>query len=83
VDVCEGEEILPEHLPEALRLRPSIPAAAGESERLIDKLAKLEREEIRAALEESRWVKARAARKLGMSDQTLTNRMNVLGIQKA
>jgi PAS domain S-box-containing protein len=81
VAVSEGPVIVPEDLPAAIRRSLSQPATPLADRRLIDRLENFERTEIVAVLEKHNWVKARAAKELGMSDQTLTNRMNALGIQ--
>jgi two-component system NtrC family response regulator len=80
--VCDGEEILPEHLPQAvLRARPQ-PAPEGSKEGLIETVERLERSMILAALEKCGWVKARAARSLGVTERILSYKMNNLGIEK-
>ena len=67
--ICRGQTLEPEHLPPELRL-------SGQAQTL-GKLAraKLEGNELREALERCRWNKARAARELGISRQTLYRRM--------
>jgi transcriptional regulator with GAF, ATPase, and Fis domain len=52
-------------------------------ERLIDALERMERSMIVSALEKSGWVKARAARSLGLNERVLTYKMNSLGIERA
>ncbi len=80
--VCDGDEILPEHLPPAVlrgRAPAPAPAAAGG---LIEAVERLERSMIVAALEKNGWVKARAAQALGVTERILSYKMNNLGIQK-
>jgi two-component system NtrC family response regulator len=80
--VCDGDEILPEHLPPAV-LREQAPAApAGEAEGLIEAVERLERSMILAAMDRHNWVKARAARALGVTERILAYKMNNLGIEK-
>jgi PAS domain S-box-containing protein len=81
--VCDANVILPKDLPPALARGASrAPAPAG-AERLIDALERMERTMIVSALEKSGWVKARAARNLGLNERVLTYKMNNLGIEKA
>jgi DNA-binding NtrC family response regulator len=80
--VCDGELILPKDLPPALARKAASPASAG-AERLIDALERMERSMIVSALEKSGWVKARAARSLGLNERVLTYKMNSLGIERA
>lgn len=82
VDVCEGAEILPEHLPRQVRKRApgSVPMEPGD--RLVDKLEELERKAILEALEGNSWGLGRTARELGMAQATLKNRIRLLGIRR-
>jgi DNA-binding NtrC family response regulator len=81
VVVCEGETILPEHLPPAVTgARPRAPAEAGPV-RFHDAVDELERRLIVGALEQSRGVKAEAARILGINANTLTNKMAYHGVE--
>ena len=80
--VCDADEILPEHLPPAV-LREQAPAApAGEADGLIEAVERLERSMILAAMDRNNWVKARAARALGVTERILAYKMNNLGIEK-
>ena len=82
--VCDGEEILPEHLPPAvLRTRPMAAAAGGGGDGLIESVERLERSMILTALEKNGWVKARAARVLGVTERILAYKINNLGIEKS
>jgi two-component system, NtrC family, response regulator len=81
--VCDGAEILPEHLPPAvLRTRP-LPEAPAGKEGLVEAVERLERSMILTALERNGWVKARTARALGVTERILAYKMNNLGIEKA
>ncbi len=86
--VCEGEEVLPAHLPPAV-LRSAPAALPGEGLRLpeggslIQAVERLELAMITDALEKSGWVKARAARTLGITERILSYKMDNLGIKKS
>ena len=81
--VCEGDQIQPEHLPSAVvRTQDAAPPAGG-TEGLIGAVERLERSMILAALEKNGWVKARAARALGVTERILSYKMTNLGIDKA
>ncbi len=81
--VCDGEEILPEHLPAAV-VRALPAAASGESpkEGLIEAVERLERSMILSALQQAGWVKARAARTLGITERILSYKVTNLGIER-
>jgi PAS domain S-box-containing protein len=83
--VCDGDVILPKDLPPALARRAALDlsSAPAGAERLIDALERMERTMIVSALEKSGWVKARAARSLGLNERVLTYKMNSLGIERA
>jgi len=76
VIVCEGAEILPEHLPPPVRGAGSAPAAqpVAEGGRL-PTLAELEVAHIRHALEISHGHRGNAARKLGISERNLYRKL--------
>jgi transcriptional regulator with GAF, ATPase, and Fis domain len=59
---------------------PASPAAGREG--LIEAVERLERSMILAALEKNGWVKARAARTLGVTERILAYKMTNLGLQK-
>jgi DNA-binding NtrC family response regulator len=81
--VCDGAEVLPEHLPPAvLRSGPAAPAETPPEEGLIGAVERLERAMIVAALEKSGGVKSRAARALGVTERILSYKMQNLGIEK-
>jgi PAS domain S-box-containing protein len=81
--VCDGDVIQAKDLPPALAKRGSGTGFDPGKERLIDALERMERTMIVSALEKSGWVKARAARTLGLNERVLTYKMNNLGIEKA
>jgi DNA-binding NtrC family response regulator len=76
VVVCEGMEVLPEHLPPAVRSRlaPVLPAAPAVDGRL-PTLVELELMHIRSALEASHGHRANAARILGISERNLYRKL--------
>jgi DNA-binding NtrC family response regulator len=80
--VCDGDELLPEHLPPAVLRAHPLPGPAHEKEGLIEAVERLERSMIFAALEKNGWVKARTARALGVTERILAYKMNNLGIEK-
>jgi len=80
--VCDGDEILPEHLPPAVLREQVAPAPAGEAQGLIEAVERMERSMILAAMDRNSWVKARAARALGVTERILAYKMNNLGIEK-
>jgi len=76
VVVCEGAEVLPEHLPLAVRSRPApvlpaVPATDGHLPTLVE----LELMHIRCALEASHGHRANAARILGISERNLYRKL--------
>ncbi len=75
--VSEGEVILPEHLPDALR-RPPAPAAAPAE---VPTLQETERRQIMAALEASRGHRGNAARMLGISERNLYRKLREHGLE--
>jgi transcriptional regulator with GAF, ATPase, and Fis domain len=60
-----------------------VPRRGGQPERLLDAVESIERTMIIAALERNDWVKARAARDLGVTDRILAYKMNTLGIARS
>jgi DNA-binding NtrC family response regulator len=81
--VCDGDEIQPGHLPPAIMSTRS-PAAPedGKTDGLIETVERLERSLLLASLEKNNWVKARAARALGITERILSYKMNTLGIDR-
>ncbi|MCB1876464.1 MAG: sigma-54-dependent Fis family transcriptional regulator [Chromatiales bacterium] len=77
--LCEGNEIaaIDLHLNEGPREAP--PPVTGKN--LDEYLAELERSRITEALEETRWNKTEAAKRLGVSFRSLRYRMEKLGIE--
>lgn len=66
---------------EDLQLPREREAGAGRAESgLTDELDRVEREKIRAALEQTRWNRTRAARQLGITLRALRYRMHKLGL---
>jgi two-component system NtrC family response regulator len=80
--VCDGDELQPEHLPPAVCRTASTPEMPAAAEGLVEAVERLERSMILAALEKNGWVKARAARALGVTERILSYKMNNLGIGK-
>ncbi|HEX7897467.1 MAG TPA: sigma-54 dependent transcriptional regulator [Planctomycetota bacterium] len=83
--VCEGEEILAEHLPPAIT-RAGASAAAPEpagTGGLVEEVERLERRLILDALDKHGWVKARAGRALGITERMISYKMENLGIQRS
>ncbi|HXG59937.1 MAG TPA: sigma 54-interacting transcriptional regulator, partial [Planctomycetota bacterium] len=83
--VCDGDEIRPEHLPPAVtrgHAAEAAPPTPSGQEGLIEAVERLERSMILAALEKNGWVKARAARALGVTERILSYKMQNLGIEK-
>jgi DNA-binding NtrC family response regulator len=79
--VCEGEEILPSHLPPAIGVppgagRPGQPAAGAR----LPTLDELERAHVRLALETSGGHRGNAARILGISERNLYRKLRELGL---
>jgi two-component system response regulator HydG len=77
VIVCEGAEILPEHLPPSVRGRAPAPAApaVAVTDGRVATLAELEVEHIRRALEASHGHRGNAAKKLGISERNLYRKL--------
>ncbi|KMY67870.1 hypothetical protein AAU61_08400 [Desulfocarbo indianensis] len=71
--LCRGGELEPGHLPPELHPRSGAEPLAAAPVRPAD-------EELRMALEDCRWNKAKAARKLGISRQTLYRRLKRQGL---
>jgi DNA-binding NtrC family response regulator len=77
VIVCEGPEILPEHLPASVRgatLSPATPPVMASDGR-IPTLAEMEVEHIRRAIEASRGHRGNAAKTLGISERNLYRKL--------
>lgn len=88
--LCEGDAIRPQHLqlpeaapcddtlPEVPAYSPSLPAGSNDS--LEDYLMSVEKNLILKALDETRWNRTAAARKLGMTFRSLRYRLKKLGL---
>jgi two-component system response regulator PilR (NtrC family) len=79
VTLFEGESLQADdlHLPQ----QPASPSTAEEIKPLDDMMEKVEREAIIKALEETRWNRTAAAKKLGMTLRSLRYRLEKLGIE--
>jgi two-component system, NtrC family, response regulator AtoC len=73
--MCDGDTILPEHLPEALRTPESEPRDSSGQGTVRDKLAQIERASILKALADEGGNQTRAAKRLGMSRRALIYKM--------
>jgi DNA-binding NtrC family response regulator len=74
--VCEGSEILPEHLPAALRATAAAAAPARPAgETALPTLEELERTHIRSALQACGGHRGNAARMLGISERNLYRKL--------
>jgi len=80
--LCEGATIEPSHLPAGL-LQPARARATGLFQLPEDgfSLEEFEKELIIQAMEQSRWVAAKAARRLGLSYKTLQYRLEKFQIK--
>lgn len=83
-ELCEGTQIDEPHLPFRFRTgmdaQQTPPAPRPPVVPLAERLAEVEREHIRAALESVRYNRSRAARLLGLTRARLYRRMEALGI---
>jgi DNA-binding NtrC family response regulator len=76
VIVCEGDAILPEHLPPSVRGSASVPAAPPEAaDGHLPTLAELEVAHIRHTLEVCHGHRGNAARQLGISERNLYRKL--------
>jgi DNA-binding NtrC family response regulator len=83
VVVAETPRLTASDLPSHLRSAETPPPRRrGQPERLLDAVETLERRMILEALERNDWVKARAARDLGVTDRILSYKINTLGISR-
>jgi two-component system response regulator PilR (NtrC family) len=82
VTLLEGPELLPDdlHLPENHQAKAD-PANESTDRPLGDKMEQVEREAIVKALEETRWNRTAAAKKLGMTLRSLRYRLEKFGIE--
>ena len=72
--VCEGEEILPEHLPHSLRAG-SAPASLPEADGTLPSLAEVERVHMERVLRSVAGHRGKAARILGISERNLYRKL--------
>ncbi len=72
--LCRGRLLEPRHLP--AELNPNADEGAGQAESRLQR----QRRELQETLERCRWNKARAARELGISRQTLYRRLKRYGL---
>jgi DNA-binding NtrC family response regulator/tetratricopeptide (TPR) repeat protein len=79
-----GETLEPRHLPASLRRRPGTTATGtlrpGES--LESRLVQVEAALIRSSLEQDSWNQSSAARRLGITESMIRNRMKLYGIRR-
>jgi DNA-binding NtrC family response regulator len=75
VIVCEGAEILTEHLPASVRGEAPAPPSAAASNDRISTLAEMELEHIRRAIEASHGHRGNAAKMLGISERNLYRKL--------
>ena len=79
--VCEGNNVLPEHFPAALRdARPATVLAVSSNGASLPTLQELEREHIRRALEACNGHRGNAAKVLGISERNLYRKLHELGL---
>ena len=79
--LCEGEEVLPEHLPPALR--PAEPVPIRSTTSTVDKvptLEELERAHIVSVLDAMRGHRVKAAQMLGISERNLYRKLREYGL---
>ena len=77
--VCEGPEILPEHLPASIR-ESAAPVAPGSPGTGVSTLEQLEREHIEAALRSTAGHRGSAAKMLGISERNLYRKLREYGL---
>jgi DNA-binding NtrC family response regulator len=77
--VCDGPEILPEHLPAALRAsaQPRRPTAGDDR---LSTLEEMERHHIERAIDASHGHRGQAARLLGISERNLYRKLREYGL---
>jgi DNA-binding NtrC family response regulator len=80
--VCEGEEVLPEHLPQSVRAGVGKDPLGGERNGTgkIPTLDELQRDHIRLAMQVSEGHRGNAARLLGISERNLYRKLRELGM---
>jgi transcriptional regulator with PAS, ATPase and Fis domain len=80
VVVCEGEEILPRHLPRAVGGGSAPAPAAPATEAALPTLEQMEREHVARALRAADGHRARAAKLLGISERNLYRKLREYGL---
>jgi len=79
--LCEGPQVLPEHLPAALRnARPGQPAGAPTQDSPLPTLQEAELTHIRMAIEASKGHRGNAAKMLGISERNLYRKLREHGL---
>jgi len=79
--VCDGPEILPEHLPASLRASPPTPRPTGPpGEAKFPTLAEIERTHIETVLRATAGRRAGAAKLLGISERNLYRKLREYGL---
>ena len=79
--LCEGVQVLPEHLPASLRnAKPAPPAAALGQDSRLPTLQEAELTHIRMAIEASKGHRGTAARILGISERNLYRKLREYGL---
>ena len=78
--VCDGEEILPRHLPRALGAARAPAPAGGAGEESLPTLEEAEREHVTRALRAAEGHRGRAAKLLGISERNLYRKLRRYGL---
>jgi DNA-binding NtrC family response regulator len=78
--VCDGEEILPRHLPRALAAAPPSPPAAEAGHAPLPTLEEVEREHVTRALRAADGHRGNAAKMLGISERNLYRKLREYGL---
>ena len=78
--VCDGEEILPRHLPRALGVAPPSAPAAEAGNAPFHTLEEVEREHVTRALHAADGHRANAAKMLGISERNLYRKLREYGL---
>jgi DNA-binding NtrC family response regulator len=78
--VCDGEEILPRHLPRSLAASPPPAASPPAPEAPLPTLEQMEREHIARALRATDGHRGQAARMLGISERNLYRKLRDYGL---
>ena len=80
VVVCDGEEILPRHLPRSLGAAPSSMPAADAAKASMPTLEEVEREHVARALRAADGHRGNAAKMLGISERNLYRKLREYGL---